>query len=101
MMYSTVIQDLEDNLTLNKLKQLIEPFRDMKTLIGITARSEIKNYFLKNIPMKKMDKNDLYFNSPDSLYGINFYVVNFQKEPIKYWYNNQEKELREYLKNNI
>lgn len=99
--YSSTVQDLSSNLTLDKLKQAIEPFRDTKFLIGITARPEIKNYLLENIPTKTMDKNDVYFNSPDSLYGVKFYVVNSQKEPIKYWYNDQEKELREYLINNI
>ena len=47
-----------------------------------------------------MNKDDLYFNSPDNLMGVNFYVINSQKESVKYWYNNQEKELNEYLKKN-
>lgn len=97
---SSIVQDLSSNLTLNKLKNLIEPFKNTKILIAITARAEIRNYILENVPTVKMKENDLFFNSPDSFMGVNFYVVNSQIEPVKYWYNNQQEELKEYLNNN-
>lgn len=93
--YSAVAQDLSSNLSLNKLKEIIEPFRDMKILIGITCRPEIKDYLLENAPIKS------YNETINGNHGIELYTVNSQKESVKYWYSNQKQELNEYLKKNI
>jgi hypothetical protein len=93
--YIYSVQDLCNNLSLNKLKQLIEPFRDMKMLVGITCHPELMDFLTKDIPLKK----DNSILEKDSFYkGVPIYKINNQKEPIKYFYN--DKELNEYLKNN-
>lgn len=88
-------QDLSSNLTLNKLKELIEPFRDIKILIGITCRPEFYDYLVKEFQETKSTSL-----LPD-YYGVQVYKINNQKQNIKYWYNNQVKELDKYLKENI
>ena len=99
--YSVVKEDLMGKLSLNKLRSLIEPFKNQKILIAITARAEFKDYLTKDIPMTQMEKNNPYYNSPSSYCGINFYVIKSQVEAVKYWYNDQSKELHTYLKNNV
>jgi hypothetical protein len=91
----------EPSLTLSYLSQLMGEIKKTKVLIAITARAEVKDYLINNIPMVKMPESDLYYGRPNNFCGINLYVVDSQAEDIKYWYSNQAEELREYLKNNI
>lgn len=90
MTNSIAAQDLADKLTLNKLKELIEPFRNNKILIGITCRPEFYDYLIESTE-KFFDKN--HFG------GVEIYKVINQQEQVKYFYNNHE--LSEYLKNNV
>lgn len=92
--YSEAIQDLSSNLSLNKLKQLIEPFRDMKILIGITCRPEFYDHLTKTESFIKTKE------SMDDLSMVKLYVVNNQEQPVKYWYNHGDNKLNEYLKEN-
>lgn len=87
--FSTSVQDLSSNLSLNKLKELIEPFRDMKMLVGITCRPEFYYHLIDNI---KEETGYAFF-------GVELYRVSSQEEDVKYFYN--KKELREYLDKNI
>jgi hypothetical protein len=90
--YSAAAQDLSSNLSLNALKRLIEPFRDMKMLIGITCRPEFYDFLIKGAaPTTKNCKSNE---------AICLYIIKNQKQPVRYWYNNQYKEFREYLKKN-
>ena len=99
--FSTAARDLIDTLSLDKLRNLIEPFRKEKFLIGITCRPEFYDALTQDVIFKQMDAADPYYSKPNSYCGINLSIVNSQEEPVKYWHNNQEKELREYLKNNV
>lgn len=86
--FSATIQDLSNNLTLDKLKQIIEPFRNVKILVGITCRTNVYDYILKTIT------KDI-----EGIFSIPLYKINNQKENVKYFYDN--KELKDYLIKNI
>lgn len=91
--YQSATQDLSSNLSLNKLKEIIEPFRSMKMLIAITCRPEFYDYLLK-LPELKTETGF------DNTFDPEIFVIYNQKQNIKYWYNNQKQELVQYLKKN-
>lgn len=88
-------QDLTSNLTLNKIKKLIEPFKNIKILIGITCKPEFYDYIIKEFEEVKSKSLARDF------YGVDIYKISNQEENVKYWYNNQKEELNKYLKNNV
>jgi hypothetical protein len=77
--YSAELLDLQGELVLNKIKNLIDPFKDMKMLSKVSCSKDFYNYLMNHVEAQenKLDK----FNS---FQGVEICMAKNQKEPIKF-----------------